>query len=137
MWLRTAVGIWWAARNYLTATQGEEENQALKALLNPMDIEKRANEIIDDTSKRTGISKAGMLGKSRIQYIVRARHLAMWRMRRDLKMSFPQIGAVMERDHTTVIKGVDKVQQIFDRLSRQGKIDFEDEYSKSDAAKSK
>ena len=49
-----------------------------------------------------------LLGPSRLRPIVRARQEAMWRLWADLGLSLPQIGGLLDRDHTTVLHAIDK-----------------------------
>lgn len=54
------------------------------------------------------ISKVDMRGSARTQHIAAARQCLMYWARRLLGMSYPRIGQMMNRDHTTVIHGVRK-----------------------------
>ena len=54
-----------------------------------------------------------LLGEDRHKSIARARHLAMYLCRMRLKCSFPELGrAFGNRDHTTVMSAVRKVEQL-------------------------
>ena len=46
-----------------------------------------------------------VIGYSRRQDILWTRYRIYWRARRETKASYPQIGRVLKRDHTTVIHG--------------------------------
>jgi len=59
--------------------------------------------IIDATCSVYGLKYAQLSGASRNKTLVEARWVAMWMMRTVLKMSYPEIGKVLMRDHTTVI----------------------------------
>ena len=48
-----------------------------------------------------------LLGPCRDAWIVQARQGLMWVLRNRLGLSYPEIGRVMKRDHTTVKHGVD------------------------------
>jgi chromosomal replication initiator protein len=62
------------------------------------------------------VEPADMLSKVRHRSVSRARHIAMFLCRQRLKCSFPEIGrAFANRDHTTVMSAVRKVQQLRDR----------------------
>lgn len=63
-------------------------------------------QIIHDVAHETGISREDLLSKRRHRPIVRARWIAMHRMR-SLGYSYPAIGRVLGgKDHSTIINGV-------------------------------
>lgn len=64
-------------------------------------------QIIKDVAAETGVSRDDLLGKSRLRTVVRARWIAMHRMR-ELGYSYPAIGRRLGKDHTTVLSGVRK-----------------------------
>ena len=70
-------------------------------------------EIIEDVALQTGASAELILGKSRIQKIVRARHLAFWHGKR-MGLSLNQIGAPWGFDHTSVLNGIRATQRRID-----------------------
>lgn len=47
-----------------------------------------------------------VMSASRITPLAHARHEAMWRMRAELKLSYPAMGRFFHRDHSTVIHGI-------------------------------
>lgn len=62
--------------------------------------------IVQGVAMVTGVSVVEIAGRSRSASTVRARHLAMWIARRQMRWSLGQIGdAVGSRDHTTVLHG--------------------------------
>lgn len=67
--------------------------------------------IIDKTCKFFGIPKDDLLGRSRAKEINRARQISCYLMKYELKMSFPQIGKVFSRDHSTIINGVTNIEK--------------------------
>ncbi|MBP9552507.1 chromosomal replication initiator protein DnaA [Candidatus Saccharibacteria bacterium] len=67
--------------------------------------------IIDKASKFYQIPKDDLLGRSRTKDINRARQVSCYLMKYELKMSFPQIGAVFGRDHSTIINGVTNIEK--------------------------
>ncbi|MCK5945889.1 MAG: chromosomal replication initiator protein DnaA [Mycoplasmataceae bacterium] len=57
------------------------------------------------------INKKEIIGKSRKQNVVLARHIAMWLIREINKLSYAQIGKVVGgRDHSTVLSAINKVE---------------------------
>ncbi len=61
--------------------------------------------VIAEVGTASGISPEEMLGDHRQPHIVRARHEAMLAVRERLELSYPAIGEVFVRDHTTVMHG--------------------------------
>lgn len=80
---------------------------------------RKAHVIIDEISELSGLSKKQILGPSRLSRIVWPRRVAMWRMRTELNMSLEGIGKVLNRDHTTVMKALEAVKHVHDKLAAQ------------------
>lgn len=59
--------------------------------------------IIAEVAQETGISVADILGPRRLAPVAAARRIAMQRVRDECKYSYPQIGKMFNRDHSTVI----------------------------------
>jgi chromosomal replication initiation ATPase DnaA len=66
--------------------------------------------IIQQVCRAHGLPVPWVLGKSRVQRIVRARQEIMWKLNL-LGLSMPQIGKRLNRDHTTVLHGIRKHQK--------------------------
>jgi chromosomal replication initiation ATPase DnaA len=66
-----------------------------------------ARKIAHDTALDYGLTFEEMISLRRDRHIVRARHHAMWKMKKNTDRSLPQIGRILgDRDHTTVLHGV-------------------------------
>ncbi len=66
--------------------------------------------IISTVSEHFGISVSEICGKKRQNHLVYPRHMAMYVLRDQLGMSYPDIGKSMGgKDHTTVMHAVDKI----------------------------
>jgi chromosomal replication initiator protein len=58
-------------------------------------------------SEKHGVTSKDLIGPSRVQQVVHARYEAMYRVRRELVLSFERVGQFFGgRDHTTVLYGV-------------------------------
>lgn len=69
-------------------------------------------EIIAKAAVEFGIPVEAILGSSRSYLVVEARHTAMWRARKERPdLSFPQLGDIFRRDHTTIIHACQKMDQ--------------------------
>lgn len=67
-------------------------------------------DICADVGDETGITTAEMRGKSREKHITVARHYAMWRAR-DAGFSYPEIGRFFNRDHSTVMHAIRRLEE--------------------------
>lgn len=66
--------------------------------------------IVEQEAARAGLFACQITDFSRRAPIARARQIAMWRVRRELGLSFPQIAREFnKRDHTTVMYAVRKI----------------------------
>lgn len=65
--------------------------------------------ILNQVSAAHGVTVEDILGQSRKARIVNARQAAMARMNAETKLSLPEIGRRMGRDHTTVLHAIRKV----------------------------
>lgn len=58
-----------------------------------------------------GISREDMVGKKREKAIAEARHISIYLIREITEMSFPNIGKLYDRDHTTILSSYQKVSR--------------------------
>ena len=65
---------------------------------------------IEITANLTGFRFEDLVSRRQHRELVRARHIAMWVARQVTNKSFPQIGAIMRRDHTSVMYGVNNIE---------------------------
>ncbi len=68
--------------------------------------------VIEKISEATGISPSEILGKRRFRDTALARHISMWALAKLYNYSTPQIGQCMDRDHTTVVYAVNKIEKM-------------------------
>lgn len=61
------------------------------------------HEIIADVAGAHGLPVSALLTRSQQRSVVYPRQEAMWRLRNAGRWSYPQIGGLFNRDHTTVI----------------------------------
>lgn len=61
------------------------------------------------------VDAESLFAHTREQRVVTPRHVAMYALRHISKMSFPEVGKVFDRDHSTVIHGVNSIHR---RMSR-------------------
>ncbi|MBL7164817.1 MAG: chromosomal replication initiator protein DnaA [Anaerolineales bacterium] len=90
-------------------------DSALADLL-PHRTQLQPEHIIDTVADVYGVAVDRILGRERTQTIARPRQIAMYLMREETDVSFPQIGeALGGRDHTTVMYGHGKISDLLER----------------------
>lgn len=65
-------------------------------------------EIIREIARQHGVSPEAILGRSRYPKDIKARHAAYAAVRERKGISYPAVGRIFGRDHTTVLSGVRK-----------------------------
>jgi chromosomal replication initiator protein len=68
-------------------------------------------QIVERTARAYGVGLAELRGPSKAQRLTRPRHVAMYLARRYSGASFQEIGLALGRDHTTVMYGVERMEQ--------------------------
>lgn len=66
------------------------------------------NEVLRCVAQSYLLSIADLLSKNRHRHIAEARIVAYWLLRTRTELSFPEIGRVLGKDHTSVMSGVRK-----------------------------
>lgn len=61
--------------------------------------------------KKYGIKKDDIIGERRTKDIAQARHIAIYLIREITDMSFPGIGKILNRNHTTIISSIETVEK--------------------------
>lgn len=67
--------------------------------------------IMNLVSERYNVTILDMKYTRREPHLFRARHMAMWLARNHTRHSFPTIGRIMQRDHSTIIHGVNAIDK--------------------------
>ncbi len=62
-----------------------------------------SKKIVDSIEKVFSVSKEEIMGKIRISNVALARQIAMYLCKTELKLSYPVIGKIFKRDHTTAM----------------------------------
>lgn len=72
--------------------------------------------VIEEIAQYYGLSVGDLSGKRRSKDVVLPRQVAMYILRSELDLSFPQIGGHLGgRDHTTIMHGCDKVETLMQK----------------------
>jgi len=93
-------------------------DSALADLL-PHRREIKPEQIIDVIAEIYNLSTDRLIGRERTREVARPRQIAMYLMREETEASLPQIGETLQRDHTTVMYGHEKIA---DSLERDDKL---------------
>ncbi len=100
----------------------EMSHNALSDFL-PQGVDLQPDDVLDAVSRAFGVSNERLLGRERTREVALPRQIAMYLLREEGGISLPQIGEMIGgRDHTTVIYGCDKINDLMetdDRLRRQ------------------
>ncbi len=70
-----------------------------------------AEKIISRVSKKYGVTEEEIYGRKRTKHIASARNISIYIIRTVTEMSFPTIGKLFDRDHSTIISANDSIEQ--------------------------
>lgn len=73
--------------------------------------ERTQERIIENAATLFVVSVDDIMGKSRAPRFADPRHIVMWMLRRE-GLSYPQIGRLFNRDHTTIMYGCRRVERM-------------------------
>jgi chromosomal replication initiator protein len=88
----------------------ELAERALQDLLPQTENEIPAQLIMEETASYFTLSTADLVSKSRSRPLTQARHIAMYLIRENTGLSLIKIGEAFNRDHTTALHGIKKVE---------------------------
>ena len=88
----------------------EIAERALEDLLPQPDADIPAGLILDETAAYFGLTRDDLTSKSRSRPLTTARHVAMYLLRECTGLSLIKIGEWFDRDHTTVLHGIKKIE---------------------------
>jgi chromosomal replication initiator protein len=77
----------------------------------------RPNAILLAVGRYYGVNADELKARSRHKQIVEPRQIAMYLLREDAHLSTPEVGRLLNRDHTTVLHGI---KQVADDIARDG-----------------
>jgi len=72
--------------------------------------------------KKYGVKKEDIVGKSRNKEIANARHIAIYLIKEITEMSYPDVGKIFSRDHTTMIASYQNIEK---RLASEAMMQVE------------
>ena len=68
--------------------------------------------VVREVADEMAITPGDIMGVSRYADIVWARQIAMWRISNELNMPAAQIGRIFQKDHTTVLHALKRVEEV-------------------------
>jgi chromosomal replication initiator protein len=90
----------------------EIAERALEDLLPQTGGEISPDFILEETASYFSVTRADLSGKSRSRQLTTARHVAMYLARECTGLSLIKIGELFDRDHTTVLHGIKKIETL-------------------------
>jgi chromosomal replication initiator protein len=84
--------------------------RALEDLIPDSEKEIPPSLIMEETAQHFALSMDDLLSKSRSRPLTTARHVAMYLLRELTGLSLIKIGELFNRDHTTVLHGIKKIE---------------------------
>jgi chromosomal replication initiator protein len=85
---------------------------ALEDLLPQSDREILPSLVVDETAVYFGLEREDLISKSRSRPLTTARHVAMYLLRELTGLSLIKIGEQFDRDHTTALHGIKKIEAL-------------------------
>jgi chromosomal replication initiator protein len=73
-------------------------------------------------SEETSVPGDDILGPKRYRSVARARQIVAWVARHRWNYSFPEIGAFLDRDHTSIMQACKQIEQQIERGTSTGRI---------------
>ena len=92
------------------------DKTAAKAVLEVAEKE-AVHAVIENTAVLYGLDVDDLLGSRRQSHLILPRHTIMYLLRKDLGLSFPKIGKIMGKDHTTIIYAYQKMEKLINSES--------------------
>jgi chromosomal replication initiator protein len=89
--------------------------RALEDLLPQSGQEVPAETIMTETAKYFGLRREDLVSKSRSRPLTTARHIAMYLLRELTGLSLIKIGELFDRDHSTALHGIKRIETLMPR----------------------
>ena len=86
--------------------------RALEDLLPQSGQEIPADRIVEETARYFGLQRGDLFSKSRSRPLTNARHIAMYLLRELTGLSLIKIGEIFDRDHTTAMHGIKRIERL-------------------------
>lgn len=77
---------------------------------NQVSVNVTIDKILDTVSKRYGVTVDDLKSKTKTNNIANARQIAMYILRRTTDLSLPKIGKLFNRDHSTTLSSIKKIE---------------------------
>tara|TARA_R110000824_G_scaffold274544_2_gene463272 strand:- start:489 stop:890 length:402 start_codon:yes stop_codon:yes gene_type:complete len=94
-----------------TVTGRNKDAERVRQLIRDPEIASELRRILDGVCQHHQVTRLVLVSPIRTRPVVSARFSAYWLMRQRLNMSYTLIGALLDRDHRTVMSGIQKTNQ--------------------------
>lgn len=89
--------------------------------------------VLEAVAHSYSVAMVELVGRGRTKAVAEARQLSYWLLRRLTRMSFPEIGRALGRDHTSVMAGIKAIERR--RARDAGFVDYSDRMAVAVAAR--
>ena len=79
----------------------------------------KAHDIVKTVAEFCGVTSKGLLGYSRERKYTVPRQVAMYLVRKHCGYSYPQVGSIFRRDHTTVMYACRQVEKELEKRGEE------------------
>ncbi len=97
------------------AADTKKEKQLIGFNISGKKEKEKVASIINSVSENYGISIDDLMGKKRNSELVLPRHFVMYLLREKLGLSFPYIGKITKKDHTTAMHAYRKIKKLIEK----------------------
>jgi len=108
----------WASLNHQPVTMDLADEVLKDIISDENQVKVTGPEIMEIVANYFGLSVDDLICKSRVGALVEARSIAMFLARRMTDLSYPDIGKMFNRDHTTVLAACKKIEVQYSDSSR-------------------
>jgi chromosomal replication initiation ATPase DnaA len=107
------------------ATIIESDAPPMAHTVDDTEVERVPEPLLGAVCATYGVSRGDVLGRSRRSAHVEPRHVLMWVLVDDMGWSHSAVGRALNRDHSTVIKGVQRMRSSSARVASRRDATFE------------
>jgi chromosomal replication initiator protein len=89
----------------------ENEFPDSKLVKKKVEITKEIQKVLDRVALSYNVNATDLFERNRYEKFVLARHVAMYILRENLKLSYTKIAEIFNRDHSSVMYGIDRIRK--------------------------
>ncbi len=92
----------------------QELGRSMKAQLSEYKEADLIEEVITAVCRALNVEKSALRSPGRTTSLVEARYIIMYLLVKEHKMGFKEVGAILNRDHSSIMAGIEKYQSLVD-----------------------